>query len=220
MSNDQDDRDVFIRLIAHDLRSPLTAMQLNAQLIERAANQDGRGKESRWAGLIASAARRMDRMIQLLVDAERIRSGRIELGRERIVFAGWLGDWLAEAALGVDKSRLHLVAGDRTAAVVGDGRRLQQALLALVEVTAGALEAGAPLSIEVARREATLSCSLRAPKLEAVPIQDTRSQLTAGHEIEIYYVETMLKAHAGELRFVVADPDAIGFDVILPTAPS
>jgi signal transduction histidine kinase len=220
VSNDQDDRDVFIRLIAHDLRSPLTAMQLNAQLIERAANQDARGKEARWAGLIASAARRMDRMIHLLVDAERIRCGRIELGRERIVFAGWLGDWLAEAALGFDKARLHLVAGDRTSVVVGDGRRLQQALLALVEVAAATLEEGAPLSIEVARREATLSCSIRAPKLEIAAIQDTRSLLTAGHEIEIHYVETMLKAHAGQLRFAVADPDAIGFDVILPTAPS
>jgi signal transduction histidine kinase len=90
VNKDNDDHDAFIRLIAHDLRSPLTAMQLNAQLIERAASQDARAKEQRWATLIASAARRMDRMIQLLVDAERIRSGRIELGRERIVFAAWL----------------------------------------------------------------------------------------------------------------------------------
>jgi K+-sensing histidine kinase KdpD len=223
VNNDHDAHDAFIRLIAHDLRSPLTAMQLNAQLIERAASQDGREKESRWAALIAAATRRMDRMVQLLVDAERIRSGRIELMRERTVLAGWLGDWLVGTPLGFDKSRLSVVANDRASVVLADTRRLQQALLALVEVVAGATEADAPLSIEVDSHEvdshqANLRCSMRAPRLDTGATPDRRSQLTAGHEIEIHFVEAVLEAHAGQLQFAVADEDATGFDVILPVA--
>src|SRR5664279_604207 len=65
-----------IRLISHDLRNPLTAVQLNAQLIERGASRDGREKDQRWASLIVSATRRLDTMLQQLAEAEHIRSGR------------------------------------------------------------------------------------------------------------------------------------------------
>ena len=75
MAKQKDASEPVIRLVSHDLRNPLTAVQLNAQLIERAAVREGREKEARWAGLIAAAARRMDGMIVQLVEAERLRSG-------------------------------------------------------------------------------------------------------------------------------------------------
>jgi len=215
LGNKGDDNDAFIRLIAHDLRTPLTALQLNAQLIERTAIADGRDKDVRWSRLIASSARKMEHMIQLLVDAERLRAGRIELARERIAFAGWLEDWLAGAAPRGGLPRLKVVATDRSVVVLADARRLQQALLALVEVAVRSFDEEAPISIEVGRTAAGLSCSFLGPRLE-MAAADKLSQLTAGHDIEMHYVKAVLEAHGGSLSFVGSDAVAMGFEVTLP----
>jgi hypothetical protein len=120
--------------------------------------------------------------------------------------------------LGFDKSRLQVDATDRSSMVLADTRRLQQALLALLDVVTGSLDPEAPLSITVTRQTPNLWCSIRAPRLDTMAAQDRRSHLTAGHEIDIHYVQAVLKAHAGELRFALADQDATGFDVLLPTS--
>lgn len=218
MSNDRDDGDDFIRLIAHDLRTPLGAMQLNAQLIERLAGQDGREKELRWAGFIASSARKMDQMIQLLVEAERIRSGRIPLARERVVFAAWLEERLAGWPAVQGRQGTNVVVNDRTAAVSVDPRRLQQALQTLVDVARQSFDAEAPMFIEVGRQDADVMCAIRGPKLGAA--SQERSQLTAGHDIEIHYVKAVLKAHGGALGFAMGDEAAMGFDIRLPALTS
>jgi signal transduction histidine kinase len=217
VSNDRDDGDDFIRLIAHDLRTPLGAMQLNAQLIERLAGQDGREKEVRWAGFIVSSARKIDHMIQLLVEAERIRSGRIPLVPERITFAKWLEERLAGWPPG-DGPRPGVVVMDRSSAISADPRRLEQVLRILLEVARQALDPEAPISIEVDRRGAEVVCAIRGPKLGAV--SQERSQLTAGHDIEIHYVNAVLSAHGGALEFAVSDEAAMGFDVKLPALTS
>jgi signal transduction histidine kinase len=217
VSNDRDDGDDIIRLIAHDLRTPLGAMQLNAQLIERLAGQDGREKEVRWAGFIASSARKMDHMIQLLVEASRIRSGRVPLARERLTFATWLEERLAGWQLG-DGARPNVVVIDRSSAISADLRRMQEALLILLEVARQSFDAEAPMSIEIGRRGADVLCAIRGPKLGAAS-QD-KSQLTAGHDIEIHYVQAVIEAHGGALGFVVSDETAMGFDVTLPALTS
>jgi signal transduction histidine kinase len=217
VSNDRDDGDDFIRLIAHDLRTPLGAMQLNAQLIQRLAGQDGREKEVRWAGFIASSARKMDHMIQLLVEAERIRSGRIPLVRERVTFATWLEERLAGWP-SAEGPRPSVVVTDRSSAISADLCRLQQALLILLEVARQAFDAEAPMSIEVGRQGADVVCAIRGPKLGAA--SQEKSQLTAGHDIEVHYVNAVLEAHGGSLGFSVSDETAMGFDVRLPALTS
>lgn len=218
VSNDRDDGDDFIRLIAHDLRTPLGAIQLNAQLIERLAGQDGREKELRWATFIASSARKMDHMIKLLVEAERIQSGRIPLARQTIEFVGWIEERLAGSPLGQAACRPSLVARDRSVLVSADPGRLQQALLTLLEVTRQSLDAEAPMSIEVDRQDGQAVCAIRGPKLGATCQEKT--QLSAGRDIEIHYVQAVLAAHGGALRFAISDETAMGFDVTLPALTS
>lgn len=218
MSNDRDDGDDFVRLIAHDLRTPLGAMQLNAQLIERLAGQDGREKELRWARFIASSARKMDRMIQLLVEAERIRSGSLPLARERIAFANWLEDRLADWPNPRGGTRPNVIVTDREGAVFADPRRLEQALLTLLDVARQSFDADAPISVEIGRKEANVLCSVRGPKLGTA--SQEKSQLTAGRDVEMHYVRAVLQAHGGTLVLAVDAPTTMGFDVSLPVLTS
>jgi signal transduction histidine kinase len=213
VNNLQEELDTVVRLIAHDLRNPLTAMQLNAQLIERAASTEGREKEQRWAGFIASAARRMDAMIQLLVEAERIRSGRLPLAREQVAVAPWLDEWLASGTVGVDRARVQIAGPDQTLAFEVDSRRLRQVLTTLV----GLLVVGgdtAPVSVGAVRDGLTLRLWIRVPRAGAA-VAEQESHSTAGHEIEMHHVRAVIETHGGTVAFIT-EADSLGFDVALP----
>jgi signal transduction histidine kinase len=213
VSSEQEEREALVRLIAHELRNPLTAMQLNAQLIERAATHDGREKEQRWAATIASSARRMDSLIQLLVEADRVRSGRIQLARQRLPFA----DWLESLPMGASRVRIHAAPGDRALVVSGDANRLQRALQALVNMALHSADPEPPLSIEVRSEGPRLRCSIRVPQsFDASAEQQDR--VTAGHDIEVHYVRAVVAAHEGELHLAAPGQDSAGFDVLLPLA--
>jgi len=215
VNNLQEELDTVVRLIAHDLRNPLTALQLNAQLIERSASADGRERELRWAGHIASAARRMDAMIQQLVEAERIRSGRIALAREQAAVAAWLDDWLATASLAVARDRVQLATPDRSLALHIDARRLGQALSTLVGIVGVGAEA-APVSVGVLRDGTTVRLRVRVPR-GGDTAAEQEAQSTAGHEIEMHHVRAVIETHGGKLEFTT-DDDGPGFDVVLPAA--
>lgn len=215
MGNDQSNVDTVIRLIAHDLRNPLTAVQLNAQLIERAANNEGRSKDVRWASLIISSARRLERMIQLLVEAERLRSGRLAMALERLAFPGWLAAWLPGAALGFDRKRLQVTVDDAAIAIMADGNRLKSVITTLLEVAAQGSAEEAPIRLEARPDGSTLRCLVRVSRHQATQTAAI-GQLTAGNDIEIHWARAVLEVHHGELQVVDADDGSAGFDVVLP----
>jgi len=64
--------EMFTGMLAHDLRSPLTAISAGARLLQARAPADA---ASRIAGRISTSALRMTRMIEQLLDFTRIRAG-------------------------------------------------------------------------------------------------------------------------------------------------
>lgn len=76
-SRDQDERDqlrdLFVGILAHDLHNPLSAISMGAALLSKTGTMPAR--EARVVARMASAADRMRRMIDELVDVTRIRMG-------------------------------------------------------------------------------------------------------------------------------------------------
>jgi signal transduction histidine kinase len=68
--------EVFVAVLGHDLRNPLSAVINGAELVSRLSTDD---KVRKVAGRIRSSGDRMARMIEQLLDVARIRSGRIEM---------------------------------------------------------------------------------------------------------------------------------------------
>ncbi|NTU84372.1 MAG: PAS domain-containing protein, partial [Chloroflexales bacterium] len=73
-------RDTFIAVASHDLRAPLTAILAHAQLLERQAVQAGLDAQvGRRAQQIAEQTRRLNRLINAMLDLARIQSGQLTL---------------------------------------------------------------------------------------------------------------------------------------------
>ncbi len=81
----QEQRDDILRSISHDLRGPLTAILGQAQLLEKLAPMsEPRQPLERGIQAILMAGRRMNAMIQDLVDVMRLENGQLALHRQPV----------------------------------------------------------------------------------------------------------------------------------------
>ena len=90
-------RESFVSLLSHDLRTPLLAAKVSAQLIQQQSNNAEISQS--LANRIVSNVNRADQMITDLLDANLVRSGfRIQLNLESFNLADLVKDTLQELA--------------------------------------------------------------------------------------------------------------------------
>jgi PAS domain S-box-containing protein len=70
-------KDVFLATLGHELRNPLASLLAAAQMLLRELPSDARG--ARWAGIVTRQAEHLSRIVDDLLDVSRMASGRIEL---------------------------------------------------------------------------------------------------------------------------------------------
>ncbi len=92
-------REEYVSLISHDLRTPLTVVQAQAQWLGRAIERAGlKGREKESVASIVAAARRMNNMIQDLVDSVRLEAGQVRLLKWPINFRSFVSSLLERSA--------------------------------------------------------------------------------------------------------------------------
>jgi K+-sensing histidine kinase KdpD len=212
-----------IRLISHDLRNPLTAVKLSAQLIEQEAARAGHAKEQRWATTIVRAAGRMDDMLQRLVEAERIRLGKIQLARQPVVLDELCREILSRGEPDLDGSRIQATLPEESVVVPADPQYIRQAILSLLRIALQ--EAGRMLvavGVEAQGREARLW--IRAPCPPEVPVDAASSGSGdaggrgSGQAIAQHVARTVIECHGGCLQITRGEDGSLTFALALPLA--
>ncbi|MDC0748051.1 sensor histidine kinase [Polyangium mundeleinium] len=103
-------RDVLSSILVHDLRGPLSAARVAAQMADR-STEDPRSK--RWMSTVLRSLDRSERMVSDLLDAQRVQAGeRLSITRERCDILDIVRDVVAEL------SQQH---GDRFVVVPPEG---------------------------------------------------------------------------------------------------
>lgn len=77
----------FLAMLAHELRNPLVPISVSASLLERSAAGAGAGTLDRLAGVIQRQVGHMARLLDDLLDAARLSSGKITLAIEPLRLA-------------------------------------------------------------------------------------------------------------------------------------
>lgn len=128
-------KEEFLSLISHDLRTPLTVIHLQAQMLRRLSKDGNSPRALQLAESILASADRLDSMIADLLEATRLETGQLELRKER-VFVPQLVLSIVEQARTLGTG--HLIRFERIDAVQilplveGDQERLERALMNII----------------------------------------------------------------------------------------
>jgi len=200
----------LLRTVGHDLRSPLTAIQGQAQLLERslAAGQTG-GMAVRSAEAIAANARRMNVMIQDLVDAARMESGQLQLEKQPVQLEAKVSDLLATSAGVLDVARVRTRISPELSPVAADPARLDRILTNLLgnalkysepgtEVVLGAEGADGQVRVWVADQGKGIPPE-ELPHLFDRYYRVKGTRKTEGIGLGLYITRMLTEAHGGRI---------------------
>ncbi|MBI2863834.1 MAG: HAMP domain-containing protein [Chloroflexi bacterium] len=220
-------RDEWIHTISHDLRTPLTVVQGQSQLLLRWLDKAGlAGREKASAVAILRAARQMNNMIQDLVDSARLESGQLRFDRQIVDLGSFLDDLIEGAREGIDVARIDLEVPKGLPPILADPSRLERVLMNLftnalkyspseTRVTIGAEKAGHELMISVEDR----GVGIPREELHHVFERYFRArtgQIFDGLGLGLYITRALVEAHGGRIWVESEEGRGSTFKLTLP----
>jgi signal transduction histidine kinase len=141
----------LLATIGHELRTPLTAIRTSVGLLLDPGVTPSEDQRRQLLGTIGRSADRMQRLLAELLDLARLRSGRTELERAPFDARGLVRDVAAavEPMAAAREQRVRLELPETPVRVVGDRRRLEQALLNLAANAQKFSPSGADVTLRV-----------------------------------------------------------------------
>jgi len=145
----------LLATVGHELRTPLTAIRTSVGLLLDPGLAPSDDQRTQLLGTIGRSADRMQRLLSELLDLARLRSGRAEIEQARFDARDVARDVAAavEPMAAAREQRIELELPREVVAVVGDRRRLEQALLNLAANAQKFSPSGASIVVRLAAEE-------------------------------------------------------------------
>jgi PAS domain S-box-containing protein len=210
-------RDEFVAIATHELRTPLSALQLQLASLQRVMERDPAMSPERLKQGLASARRQAERLGHLvthLFDVTRISTGRLQLEHEEVDLSALTHRLVArmEEALAAAGCAAAVLADVPVRARV-DKLRVEQVLMNLL-TNAMKYAPGQPLELSVEAGDGTAVIAVRdwgpgVPREEQARIFERFERATGEHAraslgLGLYISRQIARAHGGELT--VEDP--------------
>ncbi len=210
-------REDILRAVSHDLRSPLTTVLGQAQLLHRRLEQAGRpARDLESARAVVAGARRMNTMIQDLVDSARMESGQLRLSIEPLDMRGFLGDLMKRLSTVMDIGRVRARVPEGLPPVLADTDRLERIMTNLLSNALKYSPAESEVTVTV-RREGDQLITAAIDRGPGIPAEDLprlfqRYVRAAGSEarreglgLGLYITRILVEAHRGHI-WVESEP--------------
>jgi signal transduction histidine kinase len=221
-------RDEFLAAASHELKTPLTALQLQVQQLARAAREGLMSSEQRMAtaAAIERTVARMARLVNELLELSRIAAGKLPLEIEDVDLAELAREVAARFALELERSgsRLSISA---EAPVVGrwDRQRLDQIVTNLLS-NAIRYGRGAPIEVHLERGTEFASLTVRDRGIGIGPDEleriferferGDRTRMHGGLGIGLWIVREAVHLLGGTVRVESVPDSGSVFTVDLP----
>jgi PAS domain S-box-containing protein len=227
------ERDEFLSVASHELRTPVTALHLQLQMLRKVAarsSQEVPRAVSDRLDALDRQTRRVSLLVAELLDLSRMRLGRLELRREQADLAALAGDVVApfqddEAAAHGSPVRLE-AAGP----AVGwfDRVRLEQVVANLL-ANAVKFGEGRPIDVKVRAEDDLLRLEVVDRGIGVAPEDRDRifgrferavsAQHFGGLGLGLFIARQIVEAHGGSIRVDGARGEGSTFTVELPRHP-
>jgi len=214
----------FVANASHELRTPLAAV---LGFVETLSDESGDDPELRrhFLGIVEAEARRMQRLVEDLISLSRVEAERYRLPDTPLD----LGRLVADVAAELSDPRLHVeVEGDAT--ICGDRARLSQVLHNLAGNALKYGRAGTPVTVAVARRDASVRVTVtdqgdgiapdHLPRLTErfYRVDAGRSRAVGGTGLGLAIVKQVVERHGGRLEIASRVGEGTTVTVTLPGA--
>ena len=207
----QQERDIYVHTISHDLRAPLTAIQgFAAMLKEEIALQHLDGLLQQGMDAILRSTKRMHVMIADLVDTARLEGGELQLSKQPVQLAAYLADLLTRVETMLDITRIHLDIQADLPPVNADYDRLERIFMNLLTNALKYSPKESPVQIRACREGNAVLIAVQdygqgiaaedIPHLFERFYRTQRARDTEGIGLGLYITHMLVTAHGGELR--------------------
>jgi PAS domain S-box-containing protein len=223
------ERDLLISIAAHDLRTPLTVILGQAQLLQRRmARAESDQRNQRTALVIAEQAERLSQMIAALLDLSRIQEGRLIIQPEPIDLGALLERAGASVQATTASHQLVVNPPAPPVTLIADPLRLEQIFLNLLGNAVKYSPEGGVIRIWAERDAAAVRIHVRDQGIgipeEALPQLFTRfyraPNATAQHSsslgVGLFIVRELAQAHGGTITAQSELGKGSTFTVALP----
>jgi|GEM_PF-1546961 len=225
-------RNEFLSVASHELKTPLTPLIGQAQLLRRRALRDGTlgERDLRAVEVIAEQATRLNKLIESLLDVARLERGQIELRREPLDVAALARQIGAEIQPTLDNHTLVVAGTDEPLMIAGDRLRLEQVLLNLLTNAVKYSPGGGTITVTVERRAGHALIAVADQGLgiapEALPhlferfyrAPNVADGPVTGLGVGLFVVKEILALHGGEISVGSAEGRGSTFTLALPLA--
>ena len=143
----------YVDLISHDLRSPLNAIVLRAQVMQQSLRTKGLAQEADALGPLLAAAQHAETLLADLLRTTRLHAGHLDLQRETVDLGELVGQAMARIASPSQRGRIELSPADEPVLVDADPARLDRVIDNLLE-NALKYSQDRPVQVVVERRGA------------------------------------------------------------------
>ncbi len=217
--------------IAHDMRTPISAMLLQLELLlERGTPHDDHVSVPLAAlARLRDAARRVSRMVDDLFDSSRIELRRVALDRRQLSLRDAVGSLVAQLEPTLGDHSIHIEADPDTPAVMADPLRVDEIVTNLLENAAKYSSPGGAITVRIARDGGGATVSVEdqgagiaaseIPKLFDRYFQAKRPRTKkSGLGIGLYITKGLVEAHGGRIWVDSCTGKGSRFHVWLPGA--
>ena len=128
-------RDDLLAVAAHELKTPLTTVLGYTQTLQLRAARDGHctRRDQDTLHVIAAQARRLQRLIDSVLDLARLHNGQMQIAKQVVDLAALARQAVANARLTAARHLIEFRGPDAPVVIVGDSVRLEQVLQNLLD---------------------------------------------------------------------------------------
>jgi len=225
-------RDTFLSIASHELKTPLTTILGNAQILQRRAQREQslNARDSRTLDVIVSQSIRLNRMVAALLDVSRIETGQLSIERNRLDVVALAHRVVNDIQSMFEQHEIQLEAPDTQVFVEGDELRLEQVFQNLLQNAVKYSPYGGLIVMEIEQNDSHVQVHICDHGIgipsHAIPqlfqrfyrADNVLAQQISGIGVGLFVVKEIIDLHGGRIDIDSVEGQGSTFTVTLPLA--